>query len=334
MSARVGRLSSLLIGFSLSWASPSPAVSIDWVTVGNPGNSPDTAVMTDNTTGYGSVAYAYQISKYEVTNAQYAEFLNAVAVGSDYGLYNAQMDSSPYGGITQSGSAGSFSYAAKAGFEQKPVNFVSFLDAASFANWLNNGQPLESPEDPPLLSSIYYGAYDLYGPNPVTRNPGATIFLPGENEWYKAAYYDSSSSGYFLWPTGTNAFPSCGAPTAVPNSANCEDNSGPPNDLVPVGSYAGSPSPYGTFDQGGNVWEWNEGDGANFRQIHGGSFDQGYGSMVSEFRGPGGDDGSGEIASIGFRVAAVVPEPSTGALFALGLLGLAARRRSRTSAGS
>ena len=47
--------------------------------------------MNDATTGYGSVDYVYEIGKYKVTNAQYAEFLNAVAVPDTYGLYNPQM---------------------------------------------------------------------------------------------------------------------------------------------------------------------------------------------------------------------------------------------------
>src|SRR5436309_14217365 len=99
MRAHAGRfLLTLLIGSSfLAISSRALAVAIDWVTVGNPGNAADTQVMNDQTTGYGSVAYAYRISKYEVTNAQYAEFLNAVAVGYDNGLYNSEMNSSPYG---------------------------------------------------------------------------------------------------------------------------------------------------------------------------------------------------------------------------------------------
>ncbi|MEY4243206.1 MAG: hypothetical protein RLZZ245_791 [Verrucomicrobiota bacterium] len=46
-------------------------VTIDYISVGNPGNAADS-------TGYGAVTYAYQIGKYEVTNAQYTAFLNAV----------------------------------------------------------------------------------------------------------------------------------------------------------------------------------------------------------------------------------------------------------------
>ena len=66
------------------WAAqPLPAqVTFDWAIVGNPGNAPDTLVMNkgsaaDYTTGYGSVGYTYQISKYDVTNSQYTQFLNA-----------------------------------------------------------------------------------------------------------------------------------------------------------------------------------------------------------------------------------------------------------------
>jgi hypothetical protein len=64
--SRLIPLSALLL------TSTASAVTIDWVTVGNPGNAADD-------TGYGAVAGTYQIGKYEVTNAQYAEFLNAKA---------------------------------------------------------------------------------------------------------------------------------------------------------------------------------------------------------------------------------------------------------------
>jgi formylglycine-generating enzyme required for sulfatase activity len=277
--------------------------------------------------GYGSVAYAYRISKYEVTNAQYAEFLNAVASSDDFaGLYDAQM-SGPQGGIAQNDLSGGFSYSAKPGLEQMPVNFVSITDAAYFANWLNNGQPVQPPDDPPL-STIRDGAYDVFlNPTGFSRNPDASVFLPNENEWYKAAYYDALSSSYFLLPTSSNSQTSCTGPTAAPNSANCDDLQPPPGDLVPVGSYPGSPSPYGTFDQGGNVWEWNETlFNSSDRGQRGGGFDQGYGYMVSGARYFGS---AGQGASwLGFRVAEAVPEPGTGLLLWLGLVGFAGWRRS------
>ena len=52
----------------------SDRVVIDWVTVGAPRNAPDTEVMAaDRTTGYGAVPYKYDIGKFLITNAQYAD---------------------------------------------------------------------------------------------------------------------------------------------------------------------------------------------------------------------------------------------------------------------
>src|SRR5262249_37087705 len=132
----------------------------------------------------------------EVTNAQYAEFLNAKAGSSDpLELYNTNMaDPSPstdcctgWGGITRSGSPGSYTYSAIAGRENMPVNYVTFWDALRFANWMNNGQGGGNTEA---------GSYTLLGGTPepsnyatVRRNPAATIVLTSEDEWFKAAYW-------------------------------------------------------------------------------------------------------------------------------------------------
>ncbi len=60
-------------------------VTVDMVPVGNAGNEADD-------TGFGAVAYDYQIGKYEVTVSQYTAFLNAVAKTDQYGLYTIDMD--------------------------------------------------------------------------------------------------------------------------------------------------------------------------------------------------------------------------------------------------
>ena len=62
-------------------------VRMDWVAVGNPGNAPDTAGNC-NGANCGSVGYPYYISKYDVTNAQYAEFLNAKAASDPLATYS------------------------------------------------------------------------------------------------------------------------------------------------------------------------------------------------------------------------------------------------------
>jgi hypothetical protein len=58
--------------------------SVELVTVGNPGNAPNTRY---NGISVGSVAHDYRIGKYEITTGQYTEFLNAVAKGDPNGLY-------------------------------------------------------------------------------------------------------------------------------------------------------------------------------------------------------------------------------------------------------
>jgi hypothetical protein len=120
--------------------SASAEVTFDWVTVGNPGNAPDPLNVAYRPR-IGSVPYVYRIAKYEVTNDQYAEFLNAVAVTDAYGLYDPSVVNDPRVGILQSGNSGSFAYSVKANMGNKPVNYVSFFDAMRFVNWLHNGQP-------------------------------------------------------------------------------------------------------------------------------------------------------------------------------------------------
>jgi len=136
------------IGFRVASLVPEP-LPLDWVPVGNPNNTADapSSNCLNSPTNCGSVDHAYFISKYEVTNAQYAEFLNAKAASDPLGLYNESMGTNATsGGITQSGVSGSFTYTAKAGFANKPVTYVSFYDSLRFANWLNNGQGIGDTE--------------------------------------------------------------------------------------------------------------------------------------------------------------------------------------------
>ena len=65
-------------------ASAASAVDIEWVTVGDPENECDQRRPTLGC--LGTVDEIYRISKFEVTNAQYAEFLNAAAATDTNGL--------------------------------------------------------------------------------------------------------------------------------------------------------------------------------------------------------------------------------------------------------
>ncbi|MBW2422485.1 MAG: SUMF1/EgtB/PvdO family nonheme iron enzyme [Deltaproteobacteria bacterium] len=177
---------------------------IDWVTVGDPGNACD----TQSQGCFGSVAYEYRISKYEVTNAQYAEFLNAVAATDTNALYDNNMDGG-VGGITRSGSSGSYTYSAIAGREDMPVNYVSFWDATRFSNWLHNWQPTGVQDNTTTENGAYTLTPSGIANNTVTRNAGAEVFVTSQDEWYKAAYYDTGAMIYFDYPAGTDTPAAC-----------------------------------------------------------------------------------------------------------------------------
>jgi sulfatase modifying factor 1 len=319
------RLTCLLL---LLIASSASAVTMAWSPIGNPANACNPLGPPDGCVG--TVSYNYSIGTYEVTNAQYVEFLNAKAQSDPLGLYNTNMSDPShstdfgYGGITRAGDSGSYTYQAIAGSENMPVNYVSFYDTLRFANWMSNGHGNGNTET---------GAYTLLGGTPVpsnattvTRNAGASIVLPSENEWYKAAYYDGGTASYFGWPTGSNTQTTCsGTPTATANYANCQNLTG----LKPVGSYTGSISPYGTFDQGGNVREWTEefySFSPGSRRARGGAFDSYVDDLSAGSSGGPYYVASGEGRTIGFRLV-MIPEPNTGLLVIAGLLGLAGWRR-------
>ncbi len=305
--ARWFSFAAALIGLVLA-SSTSYAVDIDWVTISNPGNAPDD-------TGFGSVSYEYMIGRTEVTNAQYASFLNSVAATDTYELYNTSMGVvSSLGGISRSGAPGAYTYATIDGRAEMPVTYVSFWDALRFSNWLHNG----SPTGPQGAGTTETGAYTLdpigIAENTITRNPDATIFLTSEDEWYKAAFFNPETMLYSNYPGGSDTPISCSSPTAAPNSANCDYAV---RDLTIVGSYSGSASPYGTFDQAGNTWEWNESIyGTRNRGIRGGSLISTDPDVFSS--GALAIASTGSEGLTGFRVAAI-PEPSTAVLVGVGL---------------
>jgi len=264
------------------------------------------------------IAIAYHLAHYFTYLLIQGQLL--IRLASDpLGLYNAYMGSdTTFGGITRTGGSGSYTYVATAGFVNKPVVYVSFWDALRFANWLHNGQGGGDTET---------GAYTLDGgtANPsngitVTRNGGAITFLPSENEWYKAAYFNGTT--YFNYPAGTDTQTVCALPTATANRANCNDAVGA---VADVGAYTGSASPYGTFDQGGNVNEWNEQIVGSNRGLRGGAWNSAASSLDASARSSASR--VTELGTYGFRVASLVPEPGTGLLVMAGLLGLAARPR-------
>ena len=319
-------------------AAPAKAVDIETVPVGNTGNSDDT-----HGDGYGAVNYQYNIGKYEVTAGQYCEFLNAVAATDTYGLYNTDMNDNEFGcQITRKGSNGSYTYdfsgrpsGTDGDWANRPVTYVSWGDAARFANWLHNGQPNGAQD----ASTTEDGAYELNGANDdaalvaLTREPDWKWAITSEDEWYKAAYHKNNgdTGDYFDYPTSSDATPSNALIDPDPgNNATFLDGGrtiGRPYYRTEVGAHENSDSPYGTFDQGGNVWEWNEAVIIGFSPgLRGGSFDDIHHRQRAWERYPVSP--TVEYNTLGFRVSEV-PEPAT--LSLLAPAGLAVLRRRRRS---
>ena len=312
------------------------AVTIDTVPVGNLGNSNDTH-------GYGFVSYNYNIGKYEVTAAQYTEFLNKVAGVDTYGLYTMNMWLGDYGcRIERFDGAGTlespYQYRVAADWADRPVTCVSWGDAARFANWLHNGQPAGVQD----LTTTEGGAYYLDGASSntdllvINRESGWKWAIPTEDEWYKAAYHknDGVTGNYFDYATSSDAMPSNDLidPDTGNNATFFADGLtiGPPYYSTECGAHENSASPYGTFDQDGNVWEWTEATLRSSRITRGGSFYSMPIPLHASYRGVTTKPAV-EPVTHGFRVTAI-PEPSALALLGMGAVGLLAyalRKRHR-----
>lgn len=300
------------------------AITIPTVEIGSPANPADARTFdTEHPSGLGAVGRAFNMGKTEVTNAEYVAFLNAVAAYDSHGLFDTAMASDSLGGIVRSGSPGSYTYAVKPpalsgayAYDDKPVVWVSLGDAMRFANWLHNGQPT-GPQD---FRTTEDGAYwindatNSSGLAAVSRNAAARWWVPSESEWYKAAYYDPVTQLYYDFPTGTNNGPNNKPPASdTGNSTNFYDtayttgNASYP--LTNAGAYALTHSPFGTFDQGGNVREWT--DSTVFDSLHrsmrGGGWNE---SSFFQFRYAWrANYADVEFNYLGFRVASSVALP-------------------------
>jgi len=278
------------------------AFTMDFVDIGNTTN-------VDDNTGYGGVDYTYRMGVNEVSESM-------------IGVYNAQSDG-PEISFDSNG-------------PNRAARDVSWNEAARFVNWLNTSSGYSAAynfstggaNDNIALWTGGNAGFDASNP---FRNSNAHYFLPSEDEWYKAAYYDPSANGgtggYWDFATGSDS-----APTAVAGGTSGAVYKGQLGaaDIT----NAGGLSPYGTMAQNGNVTEWSESgfDSINDakdepRVLRGGDFatsDALNSGLRSSNR-----DGEGpmlESGFIGFRVAAV-PEPSAVLLLVFGGMGLVLRRK-------
>jgi sulfatase modifying factor 1 len=226
---------------------------LEFVSIGNPMNA------ADPDTNLGAVSYPYRISKYSISQKVWDA---AVANG----LQNAASD-------TRHDAIGLI-----AG-ENTPTNNVSWYEAAVFVNWLNTSKGYQ----PAYNLTFSNGAWSMQlwsnedswsnGGLNRYRHKNAHYFLPSDNEWYKAAYYDpnkTDAAGYWMYSTGSDM-----PPEQVSNTGTGKGGAGwnyggagtdPGTTVYGLASWSapadvnacGGLSPYGTMGQGGNVAQWIE----------------------------------------------------------------------------
>jgi formylglycine-generating enzyme required for sulfatase activity len=214
----------------------------------------------------------------------------------------------------------------------RPATGTSWYEAAKFVNYLNTSRGGTA------AYKFVGGTFTLwssteagYNANNQFRNSLAKYVIASSDEWYKAAYGNLNGT-WNIYPTGSDSAPTPVLSGTSANTAVYNDyirQSGPA-DIT----NAGGLSPYGTMGQGGNVWEWNETayDGSNntadeSREFRGGSWgSSGTTNLDSLTRYsyiPTIED-----SYVGFRVA-MIPEPSSLSLLALGGVVVALRRRKK-----
>ena len=319
--ATVASMAAPSFGAVVSFGTGANTFTMDFVTIGNAGNTADT---TGSPSSVGAVGYEYGIGKFEVSEDMITKY------NANFGTANNLV-------ITQDnrGSA-------------KPATSVSWNEAARFVNWLNtstNGFAAYKFTTGGVNDHIALwtasDTLDYDASNPY-RSKRATYVIPSYNEWYKAAYYNPNDSTYYDYANGSNT-----RPTAVVGGTGSNTAvywyTGEAEPEVPADvSQAGCLSPYGVMGLGGNVDEFDEvlyyGDSSNIattsRGVRGGRWHTVVASHLSS-SSRNSIHPSYENGGVGFRVASLsssappaVPEPSMmviGTLFGIG--GLMAKRR-------
>jgi hypothetical protein len=268
---------------------------MEFVTIGNPGNPPDPQSQFTNNEKEAEDVYEYDdetasdvlVRRGKIYTEQFAPGrYGAVAQEFRIGKHEVSCDM-----ILKANALGKLGILlGTGGTKDAAATGLSWFEAARFVNWLNTsrgyppaykfrfqpGQPGYLPSVGPLFNwEPGEAGYDATKP---WRNSRAVYFLPDENEWHKAAYYNPSAGNYWAYATGSDTLPAwivsgSQAGTAVYTGLFDRRTLAYLLSLLPANwrglpdwmpttpasiFAAGGPSPLGTMAQGGNAREWVE----------------------------------------------------------------------------
>ena len=247
------------------------------------GSSNPKVAQTGISLGYGIMNYDYQMGKHEITQSKFDAF------SSDVGF-----------------AANTYAHTSGA---NRPANETSWFEAAQFVNWLNTSQGHQAAYD--ITDSVIditgstFNVWDssvaVNGGTNLYRHKDAVYFMPSEDEWVNAAYWNS---------TNIQTYAAVGDTVPTQTQTNYNDGNGEavgrPDYLLDVGS--GGEEINGTYDMMVNVWECQEiswdatHSNTEARSFRGGAFYSGSYDLRASIRG----SSSYEFSYIWLRVASVL----------------------------
>jgi len=212
---------------NISFATTETLRTINVVTINSAG---DSFTMGDGTYGPNvseSLSYNFTMSKYEITNSQFAQFI------ADGG-YTTQSYWTTSGWAWK-GSTTQPDYWTDSNFngDNQPVVGVSWYEAVAFCNW----------------RSVKEGLTAAYNSSGLANLSATGYRLPTEVEWEYAAAKGASGQAERIYAWGDTWDSSKAVCSVSPTSASKTANVGSK-------SAAGGDTPQGLADMSGNVWEW------------------------------------------------------------------------------
>ena len=301
---------------------------LQFVTVGAAGNRatlPEEVPWEPQRT-VGAVGYEFRITRTEVTTSQWVEFAQAYAP-----FYAGQLNASAITGTYMSWNSSQQRYV----YSPLASNWAidpSWENAARMCNWLHNGRVNEAWafESGAYDTSTFTINADGSANHQMSRTPGAEFWIPSYDELVKAIFYDpdrygQGQEGYWLYPNRSDSPPISGLPQ---NGGTTNAGLGLP--FADVGMYPNAASAWGVLDGSGSESEFTETvfDSLVRSRVRIGSSNGTPSNFVPlvdrlDWVLAASAPTSGE----GFRVATVVPSPSTAGLLSLWFLVHARRSR-------